>query len=469
MNIDLDVLRKRYDNLPIRNESTVKNQIVIPFLEMLNYKSEWITTEVPILSPRNRADIVVFPDKKKDYILIVEVKKPDREIEDSDKEQLLNYMSINNIEWGLISNGRIYILLNCKIDGNYLQKEIFHFNLKDSSTEYVLKYFSYEKLFKYGVVKYFKDLKQFKIYKFENKDKSNDRSWLAYEGTLRSFFTYMAEKDEYYLESIRPSIFKDYLLNSINEKKSINARYARSRSTILNQYRHIIGFYDTLKANKNYVTYNPFETITEDKMLDDIDYDTSEREFEPLSEEEANVILKAFEMNRSDIRNKLIFLLILYAGLDRGEIKELKVSDVTDNNNLIVGTRVIPLPDSLMDLIGSYIEERKKKKIDSDYLFCAKYAGVFGRMSDNAFNALINKALSDTCLSNKRKYEISPYFIKESLVKRLFQCGFHIEDIVYLTGLSLGTISNYITNVDIENIVSLKRLTKKHPYIKFFE
>lgn len=51
----------------------------------------------------------------------------------------------------------------------------------------------------------------------------------------------------------------------------------------------------------------------------------------------------------------------------------------------------------------------------------------------------------------------------------MFKNGFTIEEIKYLTGLSLTSIGNYITDNDIANKVELKNFYRRHPYKAFFK
>lgn len=51
----------------------------------------------------------------------------------------------------------------------------------------------------------------------------------------------------------------------------------------------------------------------------------------------------------------------------------------------------------------------------------------------------------------------------------MFNCGFHIEDIVKFTGLSLGTIGEYISYDDINSKTDFKKIIKCHPYKNIFD
>ena len=51
----------------------------------------------------------------------------------------------------------------------------------------------------------------------------------------------------------------------------------------------------------------------------------------------------------------------------------------------------------------------------------------------------------------------------------MFNQGYHIEDIVCLTGLSLSSINKYITTADITSKPDLSKFMKNHPYKDIFE
>lgn len=156
---------ERYKKLPSQNEETVKIQVVIPFLKFLGYQESWFIGEEKVLSKRNRVDIAVCVNQYNSDVLYVETKKAGKQLVDSDVEQLLNYLNIINVEWGILTNGKDYLLLNNKIDGEYRYKIVFNFNLKDGSTGFMLNFFTYEYIFDRKVTNYFKYLAQFKAYK----------------------------------------------------------------------------------------------------------------------------------------------------------------------------------------------------------------------------------------------------------------------------------------------------------------
>lgn len=317
-------------------------------------------------------DIAICVNQYKNDVLYVETKRAGKQLIDSDVEQLLNYLNIINVDWGILTNGKDYLLLNNKIDGEYKYKIVFNFNLKDGSTDYILKFFTYEYIFDRKVTNYFKYLAQFKAYKKITNEK--DMSWRQYHSTLFNFFMYLAQKDYFYgIDKIRHHDFKEYLILTIDSKKKQNKRYPKSKTSISNYYRYISGMYETFKLNGMEIN-NPFEKITEEEMLSGIEYDEEERFISPLNDDEIEKILKAFEFTRNPERNRLIFLLILYCAMDKSEVQKLKVSDIDfKNKKLIFDDREIPLPKYIIQLINEYLVIKEKNGEDSDYLFCRYY------------------------------------------------------------------------------------------------
>ncbi|HID0833416.1 TPA: tyrosine-type recombinase/integrase, partial [Clostridium botulinum] len=121
-----------------------------------------------------------------------------------------------------------------------------------------------------------------------------------------------------------------------------------------------------------------------------------------------------------------------------------------------------------LDLLKKYKNYKKINKINCEFLFYSKYRGKYNKLNDVSFNRIISLQAFKTNLDSERKKLITPSFIKESLIKKMFKNGFTIEEIKYLTGLSLTSIGNYITDNDIANKVELKNFYRRHPYKAFF-
>lgn len=140
-----------------------------------------------------------------------------------------------------------------------------------------------------------------------------------------------------------------------------------------------------------------------------------------------------------------------------------------NNSYLTINKRKIPLTEKLYNELNDYMNFKKSKKIKCEYLFYSKYNNKYDKLSSNTFIRIISFYISEAQnIPKERKELITPSFIRESLIKKMFKNGFTIEEIKYLTGLSLTSIGKYITNDDIANKVELKNFYKRHPYKAFF-
>lgn len=435
-----------------------KLKSAIDFFDNLGYKDKlkfikkdehWISLEV-------------INDRRDSQQLAIDIKYNNRELDEGD----ISYKAVKYIDWGIICDGRTFYLVNNDIKGDYKNKIVFKYDTAEESCRYMLKYFEYESLFKNRVANYFKHIAQYKaLFNAEERE----RSWKAYENTLTNFFSYLAGKGEYYnLELIRPSDFRRYIINEIAANKELKKRYASSKATIINKFAHINGFFETLKAN-GVIKINNFDMITEEEMLKGIELKESQKPAKLLTVEEIQMILDAAENTREPERNKLIILLLAYCGLDRDEIKNLKIEDVNvDHQQININNRMIPIIANLTNRIDSYIKDKTSRGDDSTYLFSTKYGNKYNKLSDSNFNIILNNTLKYLPISEERKNQITLSLFKESLIRKMIESDYHIEDIVYITGLSLNSIDKYILAEDIKRKADMEKFKDKHPYSLLF-
>lgn len=92
----------------------------------------------------------------------------------------------------------------------------------------------------------------------------------------------------------------------------------------------------------------------------------------------------------------------------------------------------------------------------------------YGPLHESSITYIFSEVIKVIDLPIERRKELNQKFIRKSLIKKMFNSGFSLEEIAYLTGLSLGQLEAYISIQDIEEKVNLKSLRQKHPYKKFF-
>ncbi|AJD25579.1 tyrosine-type recombinase/integrase [Clostridium botulinum] len=467
---DLVSIKNEYDNLKSPNEANVKTFVVIPFLKLLGYKHYWMDIEGNAEICRSPKDIVLYVNDDKNNLFFIETKNKTTKIEPY-IDQLLKYMHQKGIEWGLITNGNDYILLNDISKLEFNEKIILRFNLNNilnyQQDIKIIEYFSYEYLFNRHYTKYFKYLPEFKKHLRKSKN-LNEQSWRQYKSTLINYFIYLSNNHQKYdLHFIYPSDFKEFLKTDIYEKKNRNERHATSNTTIINKFNYLKSFVEFLNQNK-YIKENCFENLVEDDILEGFSFDNKLSKYELLNNNEILNMFNLYTKKRNSKRNILILLIFLYTGLDIQEIQNIKDADI-NNRYLTINKRKIPLTEKLYDELKDYMNLKKSNKIKCEYLFYSKYSNKYDKLSGNTFIRIISFYVSEAKdIPKERKKLITPSFIRESLIKKMFKNGFTIEEIKYLTGLSLTSIGKYITNEDIANKIELKDFYKRHPYKAFF-
>ena len=96
-------------------------------VEDYGYPKNCITTRPQVRVPRTPSDrkgypmdIVVYEDSSKQKIkMIVECKNPDIKLSEADQRQLENYMSLSNVELGVLFNGNNSIYIHRTLNNEF--------------------------------------------------------------------------------------------------------------------------------------------------------------------------------------------------------------------------------------------------------------------------------------------------------------------------------------------------------------
>lgn len=457
------------------NEENIKIKIVTEFLKCIGYNEDYFYYE-DVLENNSRVDMCIKDLYTKEPIIYIEVKKLNYELVNKDYSQLANYLNSNNINWGILTNGRKYILFNNSINDKAHKKFVLEYTLfKDKSkNEHFskarnlnnLKLFSYEYLIKNNKTRYF-------VYfaDFRNKD-NKENSYSQYKSTLYHYLNFLADNYSFHLNNINPDTFKNFLTSTLNSS-SVNNKKTNHRQTIINKYSHVCSFYTKVIEDSH--KSNPFNNTSQTKFLNDIlvEHDLKEKENQNvalLTNEELGMLLSSLKNNRHDLRNTLIVLFVLYGGLDTNELVNLKESDLNlDKMTLTLKNRKIPLHKSLKNILTEYLAYKKNLKIKSEYLFCGKYNRKFSKISHGNMNLIINEQFNSIDgISEERKKILNSSFIKRSVIKNMINSNIPLQEIIKFTGLSFAALEEYITKEDI-NKVPLKNIERKHPYNSIFE
>jgi len=391
----LESIRRRlYDLLNSKdendiNEANTKARVVIPFITHLDFNENWFSYEYPVIKGRQITDIIIKNETS--IKMIVEVKSANIKLKPEHLVQLTTYLSIKNVEWGVLTNGKDYILVNKKIDGEYEDMQVIKFNLLDITDEYKLNFLTYNSIFIDKTTEYLKHLTQYKVYKLKE-NKNNYATWSIYNTTIENYFNYLINFQGYRKpEHLNSDDFRRFIKYEISQSGNNKKKAIKSKETILNKYRHISNFYRLLNKYGKQIA-NPFENLTEENMLRGINY-IEKKNPQPLLVEEIEKVLDGFDRTDNPERNKLIFLLGLYGCLSREDITRIKVEDINQNTNTLkVKDKILKLPPNFVQRILLYIENSKDQNAKVDYLFDSNYGDYSGGpVSISTINETIKK------------------------------------------------------------------------------
>ncbi|NMF03909.1 type I restriction enzyme HsdR N-terminal domain-containing protein [Clostridium beijerinckii] len=456
------------------SEETIKMLVVKDLLHLLGYKKEWFKCEEQNML--GKSDIKIIPPNSND-ILYIETKCKDYKITKKDYSQLSGYMDSTNTEWGIITNGNHYYLLNKSINGKSEERVILEYLLEyRSGFKYSkkqnginLRYFSYDRIFKKKSTKYFA---YFREYTIKNRIHSNDISFKQYQSANFNFFDYLDSNERICDESLlNPTRITGYFQDIVYKKQ-----YAKS--SLINKCSYIASTLKYLEDCGKLQTKH-FNNFNSETFLSDIineHCDKNSKEIPPLTLIEANSLLNYYSQNWSSYsRNKLLFKLYLFICPSIETIHNLKLDNFILRNNKVylkISNYEFELPQPLVNDYNKYIKSRNARVVDPNfrYLFYTYYGKKCRQMSPTTIMSIINNSFNNLPnISDERKKQLNISTIQKSVITLMLTNGFSVEQISLFTELSVGTIYNYIDTKTLKNIATKTKkdlLSSKHPYAK---
>lgn len=442
-------LRKAYKECENdRNEANIKEHVILRcFLEGYGYDISKCLFEKKI--GNGYCDIWYQLEGNKG--IAIEVKRGDLPIDTEHIRQVMNYAKNKNTEFAILSNGYEFLLLDFNIvPKSYIEDEVlmsyvvFWFNIFKAKGSGItelryFKYLSYENMVENQLIKYFCDIAQYRDWKLSEKMKQ--KSWRAYQSTLYRFFDFYGTKRKKYNLNYYSQIDKDFFDEYIVECKRKGDK--TSSQTIANNHTHINDFLVKMKKH-NEIPYiglegrkqslaeyaiiqgkNKITEIRVDDILDAIDY---------------------FKTTRKPTRNILMFLLSISTGIGRMQLGKLKWGDIgKDCRYMMIDEKKIVLPSLIQNYLKKLDSERRKRKSKLDYVFQTyhkKSYKAFAQSSSNDIFAGLSK-------HDSRWKGYSLQHMRNYLIPYLFQKGFSLDQIIYITGIDINNIFRYISTTDI--------------------
>lgn len=273
----------------------------------------------------------------------------------------------------------------------------------------------------------------------------------AYLNDLTTFENFIvAEFDSQKIEHVNYQQIRNWIVSLV--ESGITNRSINRKISSLNTY------YKFLLKTKT-IEVSP---LTKHKALK-----VSQKVQVPFSESEMNQVLE--ELNEAKdfegLRNRAIIELFYATGIRRIELVQLKVSDIDFANRVlkVLGKRnkerFIPLIDSVVLSLKSYVDERHKLEIikDNNDLFLTNKGAKI-------YETLVYRIINDYFSKASAKVKRSPHILRHSFATHLLNQGANLNAVKELLGhSSLAATQVYTHN----SIAELKKVyIDAHPRSK---
>jgi len=175
-----------------------------------------------------------------------------------------------------------------------------------------------------------------------------------------------------------------------------------------------------------------------------------------LTEKETHDLL---ESAKNNIRDSAILHVLAYTGMRVSELCNLKLEDVDLENKTIHiksgkgdKDRIVIVEDKTCSVLRKYLNERRKMKIDTPYLFISKQKRPMSPLS-------VQRLVKKYAIKSGIKKDVTPHVLRHTLATTLLNRGADIRFIQALLGHSSISTTQIYTHLDNEN---LKKVYEKY-------
>lgn len=452
---ELKRIKKIYEGLiSDSTEEDNKIKVVLKLLHLLGYKEEWMSFEKRTPNSKDQCDIFIEMENNKKFL--VEVKSKRINISKDDMSQILTYANNRNVQWCAITNGKRWMLAYTDLKIDNIDKFFMEFDLtklngnRDNrfNNLKVLKYFSYENIFKVGVTQYFVYFRAFEVEKLNDE---NEISKKQYKSAIYLFLDYLAEQKEFDMLELKPTNFENYIKNHIKNKRKIK------KNTIRNKYRYIKSFVDYLEI-KNYIKINRFKNYDIESFINELKFDEEENvKKENIEIDTKNMI----DFYKNNLRNKIIVQLYLYT-LNYQLLINLKIDDIY-SNGIKFNNMMYYLPKNIMNDINSYIQINKiRKRKDNRYLITKRYNGKNNKINRDLIRKVIKKSIGNDIKDEKYLHQI----FQDKFINDLYLKNIPIDIIAKFLDITPMSAYEHVEEENKKYNAGFKKIYKEHPIIR---
>lgn len=473
MEILIRNLKHKLKNLQDKTESeeNLKIHITSWLLGELGYNPDKFDYEYKLCrrGKERHADIYIPVNES---AIFVETKKYSKNLEEADVLQLIEYLDMNSILWGILTNGRQYYLINnaIKIHSGYssektnMNRVVLYVEIGidgyRARNEKYLKYFSKECIFEKKTTNFYRDIAQF----FALHSFKDEQSKSGYVNTLYNFFDfYSRNKGEY-----KTTIMDDTLaLEEITENDVI-AFLKEDRpqgrpwkgGVPKTKCSHLKSMFDTLHETK-YIRDNKMKNILDRAKLEfGAGVSKTKNAENILTVDNISVILKWIDEKKTPIQ-LIIFTLAAYYGFDRSAIVDFCKSpwDIVNftKHSFEFKEKNYPMVSRLEQALLQLKQIYKEKKIKANNICILTHGGKNRPANVNTINSFFKEGVHRLQEGSADWNEFNLQNIRTSLIINMFKSGCSLEEISYLTGAPISGM----LDPKIINDVMLKKSGEK--------
>ena len=234
----------------------------------------------------------------------------------------------------------------------------------------------------------------------------------SYEASIGSFFDHLKIETFDDLKNVSTEDVSDWMIHLSSNSNAKNKDTAKSSANA--RLRVIKAFYNWL-IEMGYLEFSPCEAVRRFREAKNVKIYLSDEEW-------SSMILKC-----KDLKQRLMLAMVLYTGLRRQELVDIKMSDISDNRLTVHGKgrkeRVLVLNDYVVDLMNEYLATRKDS---CEHLFVTRRKG-FGDyesgeihgLSEESFRQSVKKAAIEAGIDEKRVKKIAPHTLRRTFAVNL--------------------------------------------------
>lgn len=271
----------------------------------------------------------------------------------------------------------------------------------------------------------------------------------------------MMKVDEGFIRNVTLQDLYDYLTYSEKKGNSSNTRARRVAC--------IRTFFTYLQVKEKIIQVNPADELENPKV--------EKREPIYLKLNECEQILDYLDATFNDnstssykynyYRDKCIFTLLLNTGLRLGELCNIKITDIRNNNLTVIGRgnkqRTIPLNEACLKSVREYLSNRKEEKATEDskeYLFLSSQQKP---IQLRTVEIMVKKAIVNAGVKNGEKY--TPHKLRHSAATLMYKHGdvdiSELQGILGHENIQTTQIYKHIDDDNLKNAVSKNPLANR--------